>query len=203
MSMRNVPNPEQYKALQEYAAKHGRPWKSDLNAAWSSRTDTPPLLQQVRNRFGPTWLKSFVLRTYRLEQISVVAKHYIIAAIWADAPEGTHPKATKESKVEAFRQCEKFVADCGPLFDEAMECFERGYGAHPDAGSAEAAFGHDYWLTRQGHGTGFWDRTELEIYPVGEEGDSLGSRLTDLCKHKEAQYEFYNGWFHLYQDPMP
>lgn len=32
--------------------------------------------------------------------------------------------------------------------------------------------GHDFWLTRNGHGTGFWDRPDREN----------GKRLTVLCK---------------------
>jgi hypothetical protein len=35
--------------------------------------------------------------------------------------------------------------------------------------------GHDFWLNRNGHGTGFWDRKELEA-------DGLGERLSDACK---------------------
>lgn len=195
--MKNLPNKEQYEALQKYASNHGRTWKMDLNLAWSNGHDCNELnghlLRQVRNQFGPNWLVKFTLRTYRLEQIQIVADHYIIAAIWADAPEGTHPKPTKETQREAFRQCEKFVADCGPLFDEAMARFDDGYGRHPDAGSAEAAFGHDFWLTRQGHGTGFWDRLELK------END-LGRKLSNLCQNKWVEYEAYRGWFHLYKE---
>ena len=35
------------------------------------------------------------------------------------------------------------------------------YGSHPDCGRVApqyAAAGHDFWLTRNGHGCGFWDR---------------------------------------------
>jgi hypothetical protein len=35
--------------------------------------------------------------------------------------------------------------------------------------------GHDFWLTRNGHGAGFWDRSELKAHDLGE-------RLTKLCK---------------------
>lgn len=43
-----------------------------------------------------------------------------------------------------------------------------GYLAERDA----AHFGHDFWLTRSGHGVGFWDRG------LGD----LGRRLTDNCR---------------------
>lgn len=43
--------------------------------------------------------------------------------------------------------------------------------------------GHDYWLTRNGHGAGFWDRTELDA-------EGLGDRLTEACQYTEV-----NLWF--------
>lgn len=45
---------------------------------------------------------------------------------------------------------------------------DRGHGTD----SVMARAGHDYWLTRHGHGTGYWDRG------LGE----LGERLTDAAK---------------------
>ena len=72
-----------------------------------------------------------------------------------------------------------------------MERAADGYGSHPDAGSAEAAFGHDLWLTTRGHGIGFWDRDELEA-------DGLGDRLTEACERfGEPQPQFYRGWLYL------
>ncbi len=127
------------------------------------------------------------------EQIATVAKHYLIACIFTDAPEGTHPRATIAAVKKAYEDCSAFIEACGPLFDMAMAQFSEGYGAHPDAGSAEAAFGHDFWLTRQGHGTGFWDRKEL--------GDKLGKLLTKLCGFRtdfcEVYPEFYRGWLYF------
>jgi hypothetical protein len=39
-------------------------------------------------------------------------------------------------------------------------------------GISDEMIGHDFWLTRCGHGAGFWDRG------LGEQGD----RLTDITK---------------------
>lgn len=123
-------------------------------------------------------------------QIQKVAKHYLIAAIWTDCPEGTHPRATTATEAEAFRQCKAFIDSNLGLFNAAMECADAGYGAHPDAGSAEAAFGHDLWLTRRHHGAGFWDRNELP--------SALGDALTDAAHAMgEPNYEFYRGWLYL------
>lgn len=50
--------PEQLAALKEYAARHGRYWKNKLSSDWVRARDTP-LLRQIRNQFGPTWLINF------------------------------------------------------------------------------------------------------------------------------------------------
>lgn len=53
------------------------------------------------------------------------------------------------------------------------------------AGWTAGEFGHDYWLTRNGHGAGFWGRT------WGRSG--VGRHLTDLAKDM--------GSMDLYVDP--
>lgn len=121
-------------------------------------------------------------------QIDTVTKHYIVACIWADKPEEikAEPRVSKADYAKAREDCAAFIKACGQHFSQAMACFRDGYGTHPDAGSAEAAFGHDFWLTRQGHGTGFWDRKELP--------EALGEKLTEIAKaFGEASPEFYRG----------
>ena len=43
--------------------------------------------------------------------------------------------------------------------------------------------GHDFWLTRNGHGAGFWD---------GDYGD-VGDRLTEICERDFGQTDIYVG----------
>ena len=56
------PNQEQLAALQRYATAKGRFWKAALHDAWFSGADEREpdshLLRQVRNQFGPVWLRS-------------------------------------------------------------------------------------------------------------------------------------------------
>lgn len=58
---------EQLQALQGFAARHGAGWKTILLYAWAGGTDTQHidghLLRQIRNQFGPKWLKGFVLHS--------------------------------------------------------------------------------------------------------------------------------------------
>ena len=56
---------EQQTAVQAFAAKHGRKWKSALADAWMTGRDASQpdgwALRQVRNQFGPKWLAAVTL----------------------------------------------------------------------------------------------------------------------------------------------
>ena len=57
---------DQYAALRRYADRHGAKWKERLINAWWEGTDLSGddghLLRQIRNQFGPNWLKRFRFR---------------------------------------------------------------------------------------------------------------------------------------------
>lgn len=92
------------------------------------------------------------------ETFSQVVHGYLACAAWADAPEGSNAQFTKKAEVTAAADCGKFIEACGPLFQQAIEA----------VGYSPSQFGHDFWLTRQGHGTGFWDRNELKLELEGD-----------------------------------
>lgn len=117
------------------------------------------------------------------EQISTITKHYLIALLWTMPGDDDNENpgddiALKDLPQEtiniARKSVETFVQACGSLFNQAMECFNDGYGKH--AGRAEAAFGHDFALTRNRHGVGFWDRESEGLPRV------LGDALTKVCE---------------------
>lgn len=105
----------------------------------------------------------------------------IECAVWSSIDEDGTPldslglELDAESREELRADCKKFMLDNDSLLTEAV--LHRGY-------SWERA-GHDYWLTRNGHGAGFWDREELK------EG-GLGERLTESCRH-DCAYLFVSG----------
>lgn len=129
-------------------------------------------------------------------QISKITDHYLIALLWTmpgnDDNENPgdglsiHCDLGAGTREAAEKHVRKFVEKCGPLFDQAMACFNTGYGQHHDAGGAEAAFGHDFALTRNGHGAGFWDRA-AEGLP-----QELGDALTAVCESM-GQVDLYVG----------
>lgn len=87
---------------------------------------------------------------------------YLECAAWADAPEGCGiSEFSEEAKKAAREECEDFLAYEGV---EAM------------IGGNYSQAGHDFWLTRNGHGAGFWDRDEA-LYGPGN-----GQKLTAISK---------------------
>lgn len=77
-----------------------------------------------------------------------------------------------------------------PLFKaqslNACASFWRVYGERISNSSASAAqAGHDLWLTRNGHGTGFWDREEL----YGQELAAELTRVSEVLGVSDAEFE--------------
>jgi len=67
MTARTSPTAEQMAALDRWRWHHGRYWRSRLLQAWIANTeadeaprrDDGPLLRQIRNTVGPTWLRDY------------------------------------------------------------------------------------------------------------------------------------------------
>lgn len=120
--------------------------------------------------------------------IESLAKHYIEACTWADSPEGTRPRATKQARGVALKMCREFANRAEKQIGTLKQF--PAYWAHPDcAGKMEAALGHDLWLTSAGHGAGFFDRDTLPA--------TLREKLTDLAG-KAPEPEFYRGRLYLH-----
>jgi len=92
--------------------------------------------------------------------ISEMVVAYITAAYWADTGDIDQPDADTPASVEfrtaAIEDCTAFYYECGAIL-KAIAGLSTPYGADQA--------GHDLWLTRNGHGVGFWDRG---LGPVGD-----------------------------------
>jgi len=88
---------------------------------------------------------------------------YRVAAVWAstggpdpDRPEPLDEQGfdasdfTAEARDRIRADCVKFIHDNKTWLDVA--------GGLPTGARSYSDSGHDFWLTRNGHGTGFWDR---------------------------------------------
>ena len=96
--------------------------------------------------------------------------HYLLAALWAttdwtngDRPlDDTHDTEDIANPEVAGEDCEAFLADNKTDLQTCIDQYGATWEQH----------GRDFLLTRDGHGTGFWDRGY----------GAIGKRLTDACR---------------------
>lgn len=92
-----------------------------------------------------------------------MTQHYVIAMLWSTTDEsrddGGDPLDSKyfphDLTPEFMQKCH---ADCVAFADRGRQWLTESNLVGVRAGSSlEAMAGHDFWLTRNGHGAGFWD----------------------------------------------
>lgn len=94
---------------------------------------------------------------------------YLEAALWTEeervGPANIESDISDDAKIDAYTDIKSFMNKAGSLVDE-MEPFQ---------------VGHDLWLTRNGHGAGFFDRG------LGEVGD----KLSDIARNMGEKHLFW------------
>jgi hypothetical protein len=99
-------------------------------------------------------------------ELDAFTRQYLETALWSSTDESGDSFEYKnfniediavETVMQAKRDCEAFQDDNEDHLDAAYK--HRGYN--------DESAGHDFWLTRNGHGAGFWDRG------LGEDGREL------------------------------
>lgn len=97
--------------------------------------------------------------------IETILLHYQIAALWSSVDDDGEPLDDQydvsDIAPDTVKQMREDVADFVNANAALLE----------ESGQSEEQIGHDFWLTRNGHGAGFWDRG------LGEVGD----KLTEAC----------------------
>lgn len=115
---------------------------------------------------------------YRKENaLDPVAIGYLKAALFTEVDEHDRPldqlfttdSVSSETREQAKAACDLFCKTNEGLVKQAMSLDSY----------TDGRLGHDFWLTRNGHGCGFWDRDELNVPAVDEEGKTTGKTLGD------------------------
>jgi len=90
-----------------------------------------------------------------------------------------------EALAKAVKDCNAFIKRAEKLMDEAVEIKKRAGKVIPD----DNQHGHDFWLTRNRHGAGFWDRGY----------GAVGDKLTEIAQSFGEQYAIVgdDGKIHL------
>jgi len=138
--------------------------------------------------------------TITIDQLNEFTRAYIEAALWSSNdesdPSGGEPidknyfikDIEPESLIKMAAECKSFQEENSTDLALAYERYETG----GDYGTAESRAGHDFWLTRCGHGEGFWSRSELK-------GDGLGRQLTE-ASNKVGERHLYISNGKVYQE---
>ena len=95
-------------------------------------------------------------------------KAYVVAALWSSSDGDKESLERYNYSDIADETMDVMIKDCEKFQSENCE----------DISSDLSLAGHDFWLTRNGHGSGFWD---------GDWDDEIGKRLT---KSSETYGEF-------------
>jgi hypothetical protein len=115
----------------------------------------------------------------RIEIVNRVTDGYIECALWASVDDN----GERFDDAEAAEVADETLAKLGDAASDFVGLLEReGILDATLLAMSPEQIGHDFWLTRNRHGTGFWDRC------LGE----LGDRLTELAHTY--------GESHLYRD---
>src|SRR5437764_6367363 len=82
-------------------------------------------------------------------------KSYLETALWSSTDDNDQPM-DRDYDIEDIDETalDLIVADCAKFQEEQGELLT---GENCLRGDATTRGGHDFWLTRNGHGAGFWD----------------------------------------------
>lgn len=100
---------------------------------------------------------------------SYLLGEYFKTALWASVDENDVPldrnysieNVDEASIMHAAEEIEQFMAKAKALIGDQLYKYRQG------------ALMHDFWLTRNGHGAGFWDGDYSEVVDGREVGDIL------------------------------
>jgi hypothetical protein len=88
---------------------------------------------------------------------------------------------------EALTQINKDIADfMGESYIEVSEAYHKH---NVDA----SQFGHDFWLSRNGHGTGFWDRPEVYTKELADKLNKKAKKFHEIYAYVGDDEKIYFG----------
>lgn len=113
---------------------------------------------------------------YTEQEIDTVVDHALIAWLWSEVDDNEEPfDANYSIHQVTIGERTKWTEEIAAFLEANNE------DLHASGQSLEQ-IGHDFTLTRNGHGAGFWDRG------LGD----IGKRLTEACKPFGETHAFVN-----------
>lgn len=121
-----------------------------------------------------------------MDELDEFTSAYVETALWSSTDDNDQPLDANYSPEDIYPDTlQRMIADCEQFqrenaidIETAIESGEVVCG--PDFGEMGRA-GHDFWLTRNRHGAGFWD---------GDWPDKQAERLTE-ASHTYGEFNLY------------
>lgn len=98
--------------------------------------------------------KNELLKIEDAHMIDEIVSHYLICAIWSSCDDDGNPLDDAYGTEDIHADLLKSSRDDVESFLDLL----KREGVKWDDKMTPAQFGHDFWLTRNNHGAGFWDR---------------------------------------------
>lgn len=119
-----------------------------------------------------------------IASLDAFTRAYITALLWSEIDDDDTPLDSNYTIDDlTVKALTAIKADCVAFQRDIAALLEQVPQLHWEWTAAEQN-GHDFLLTRNGHGAGFWDR--------GYEGD-LGDRLTDAAHKFKKTHAYVQG----------
>lgn len=123
----------------------------------------------------------------RGNDLDAFCEGYMVCALWSSSDAEENPLDDKYSvedielttRQEMRRECARFYTENAETLERFSELTGRDMGSN----------GHDLWLTRNGHGAGYWDRY-LEVSDPADrkKAENVGDLLTVAAKQLGEDY---------------
>lgn len=162
-----------------------RPFKENVAIRGLSGSECLPKKPGAKNEVIKRRISKILAESVDPNDIDKMVRGYLYAALFTSDDDNDIPlersydvsdiDVDDRRRVEA--DCKVFLATItsAGLLDDYVRAY------NDDMSTAMDQLGHDFWMTRNGHGVGFWDRTELR-------DDDLGEKLTKIADKFGEQY---------------
>lgn len=121
---------------------------------------------------------------------------YIDCLLWSSTDDNEEPLDQNYDRNDLAQEAlDTIDTDCKKFLTLAIEMLDDCTHTYDSRWDIMELAGHDFWLTHNGHGAGFWDGDWTH-----EEIESVGDKLTDLAKQfpEQSPYAGDDGLIYLF-----
>lgn len=120
----------------------------------------------------------------QFDQLDSFTFNYLQAMLWTESEDGGPPLYLDDIAGQLMVFC---VRDCANFQKGNAELLQAACNV-PNYTMAQA--GHDFWLTRQGYGAGFWDRG---LGVIGEKLSEAARKAGEVYSYIDDEGKLRNG----------